>query len=140
MTEKRLAAALLAAGGGALASAGTFQPAGGLGLIAIGVALLLAALAIVLAPRYVERPIRTHAHRWRVDVAVPLNPDLAGTLRTQLEDDVVGLRLELDWEHEEVLVSFLVDASGADLAERIGLRRIERHGLVVEAVRAQRAA
>lgn len=137
---KKPAVLLLAAGVG-LCLAGATRPAGGLGLIAIGVALFLAGFGLATWPKtFKEWPARTHAHRWRVDVAVPVNPDLAGTLRTQLEDEVVGLRLELDWEHEEVLVSFLVDASGADLAERIGLRRIERHGLIVEAVRAQRAA
>lgn len=139
MTKLNASAAALAALGVGLAALGDFQPAGGAGLIALGLAFIMAALAVALRPRWEERPPRTHAHRWRVEIAVPMSPQFAATLKTQLEDEVLGLRLELDWEHDEVLVSFLVDASGADLAERIGQRRVERHGLVVDAVRALRA-
>lgn len=125
--------------GAVLALWSVTTPAWGLGVL-IGAAMIVSGIAVATTPRrLLEIPPREHAHRWNVNVVVPAAPALAPTLEQMLEDDVVGLRIQADEEHWEIIVSFKVQASGRDVAERIGKRALERHGLIVDAVGATRA-
>lgn len=137
--EKKLGAALVALGVIIVASQ-VFADWPWQGGILLGLVLAVAGGLLLREERpRLEAPGPPGPVRpWRFEAVVPMSDRYAGTLRELLEDEVLGLELEADGEHEAVLVRFRVAASGRDVADRIGRRVLERHGLILEESRAVR--
>ena len=135
---KKKTGALTMAAGLALGLWSVTAPAWGLGVL-IALALFVGGFALYTTPKLpaVLEP-KTHVYRWLVEAVVPMAPTLTPTLKEMLEDEVVGLRLQADEENFEVRVFFKVEASGRDVAERIGERVFQRQGLVLDGIRATR--
>lgn len=138
MRKRNIAGAALCAVGLALLLWQVFRESPWQAGLAIGFALVVAGALTLERPEAPELTGPRAAGRWVFEAAVPMSPSLTPTLRELLEEDAVGLELREDPEHEEVVVRFTVTASGRDVAERIGRRRLERHGLILEASRAVR--